>query len=300
MEIRPDYYDDFKCIAGACQHNCCIGWEIDIDDDSLQKYARADGALKEKLQTCIAPEPCAHFVLSEEERCPFLNSGNLCELILQGGNVMLCQICREHPRFYNDVYGVTEMGIGLCCEEAARLILTKEDPVRLLSDNGAYPQNDFYKERAALFSLVQNREKPLNERITCVLAQVGVPSPMGIVDWIGVYKRLERLDPAWDACLDTVDRLCEDVPLHLETVCEQLLCYFLYRHLSGALEDLLFGERVQFAVLSCYMIANIGRSRSVEDVLEVARMYSSEIEYSDENVEILLATLQESNLQHAG
>ena len=27
----PDYYPLFHCIADRCRHNCCIGWEIDID-----------------------------------------------------------------------------------------------------------------------------------------------------------------------------------------------------------------------------------------------------------------------------
>lgn len=295
MEIRPDYYDDFKCIAGACRHNCCIGWEIDIDDESLRNYQHAAGALGDKLQMQIALEPCAHFVLSAGERCPFLNEDNLCELILQGGEGMLCQICRDHPRFYNEVDGITEKGLGLCCEAAAKLILTKQEPMCLLSDDGTLPQSGFFKERERLFSLLQDRERPLSERVARMLEWVGARSPIGKTDWIRVYKGLERLDPAWDTYLSAIDRLCEEIPAHLETMCEQLLCYFLYRHLSGALDDGLFRERVQFAVLSCYVIVTLCRSHSTDELLEVARMYSSEIEYSDENVDILLETLQEYN-----
>lgn len=295
MEIRPDYYDTFACIAGVCRHNCCIGWEIDIDDESLARYAAATGPLKEKLQTHIAWEPCAHFVLSAGERCPFLNEANLCELILRGGEGMLCQICRDHPRFYNEVDGVIEKGLGLCCEAAAKLILTKQEPMRLLADDGMLPQSGFFKERERLFSLLQNRERPLGERIARVLERVGARSPLGVADWMRVYTDLERLDPAWDTYLSVLGRLCGEIPTHLETVCEQLLCYFLYRHLSSALDDGLFRERVQFAVLSCYMIVALCRSCLIEELLEVARMYSSEIEYSDENVDILLETLQACN-----
>ena len=36
MDIfAPSYYKKFKCIADKCHHNCCIGWEIDIDDEAL-------------------------------------------------------------------------------------------------------------------------------------------------------------------------------------------------------------------------------------------------------------------------
>ena len=32
MLVYPDYYPEFRCSASACKHNCCIGWEIDIDE----------------------------------------------------------------------------------------------------------------------------------------------------------------------------------------------------------------------------------------------------------------------------
>lgn len=293
MEIRPDYYDDFCCIAGACRHNCCIGWEIDIDDDSLGRYAHTTGALGERLRENIAAEPCAHFILSEDERCPFLNGDNLCALILQGGEEMLCQICREHPRFYNERDGVLEQGLGLCCEEVARLILAKTEPVRLLSDDGTFPQDGLYREREVWFSLLQDRTQSLDERVARLLARVGAPSPVGKADWVAVYKSLERLDPAWEAYLDGIGTLKAAIPAAWAIPCEQLLCYFLYRHASGGAEDGRLCERVQLAVLSCHMIVSL--CRSLDELVEVARMYSSEIEYSDENVEILLQELQEYN-----
>ena len=36
--VAPDYYPNFKCIASECRHNCCIGWEIDIDEDTFEYY----------------------------------------------------------------------------------------------------------------------------------------------------------------------------------------------------------------------------------------------------------------------
>ena len=291
--IKPDYYDDFKCIAGACQHNCCIGWEIDIDSESFQKYQNADGEVKRSLQKNIALEPCAHFVLTEEERCPYLNGDNLCELILYGGEEMLCQICSEHPRFYNTIDDVTEVGLGLCCEAAAKLILTKTEPLKLIAEDGAPVGNAFFQERAAIFAILQNRKMPFTERIAAALAKANVASPIGKADWIAVYKELERLDVTWERYLNSLTCVREDIPAGMDVVFEQLLCYFVYRHLIGCKDDFLFGERLQFAVLSCYMIASLVQSPA--DVLEIARMYSAEIEYSDENVTVLLDTLQECN-----
>lgn len=295
MEIRPDYYDDFKCIAGECQHNCCIGWEIDIDDDTLFKYNNATGCLKAKLQQSITVDPYAHFALTEDERCPFLNDDNLCELILYGGEDMLCQICREHPRFYNEVYGTTEKGIGLCCEVAANIILTKIDPTTLVADEEKTLQNDFYERRNEIFAILQDRERPLNDRINSILDWAGISLKVDDVDWIGVYKNLERLDTAWDEYLDGIIKINTDIKSELEIPCEQLIWYFIYRHLSGAIDDFMFCEHIQFAILSCYVINSVNKTGTINEMQQVARMYSSEIEYSDENVEILLEKLQEMN-----
>lgn len=288
MEIKPNYYDCFSCIASKCKHNCCIGWEIDIDEDTLKKYNRQSGQLKQKLDKNISLSPCAHFVLTKDERCPFLNGDNLCELILSGTDDMLCEICKEHPRFYNSFGEVIEKGLGLCCEEAARVILTYPEPFRLL---GKLPESDFFKTRDEIFLILQNREKPLDERINKLLEFIGIKFDISEIDWIGVFKQLERLDKSWDGYLNSVTYIKAEIPPTLQKEYEHLICYFIYRHLS----DDYFTQRVLFSVLSCYVIASLNRSQTVCEMLEIARMYSAEVEYSSENVDILLQVLREYN-----
>ena len=122
----PDYYPLFHCIADRCRHNCCIGWEIDVDGDSLAAYDQIGGEMGERLHKCIDRSgEMPHFLLGEQERCPFLNGKNLCDLILYGGEGMLCQICTDHPRYYEWFSDGREDGLGLCCEAAAELILAQ-------------------------------------------------------------------------------------------------------------------------------------------------------------------------------
>ena len=122
----PDYYPLFHCIADRCRHNCCIGWEIDVDGDSLAAYDQIGGEMGERLHKCIDRSgEMPHFLLGEQERCPFLNGKNLCDLILYGGGGMLCQICTDHPRYYEWFSDGREDGLGLCCEAAAELILAQ-------------------------------------------------------------------------------------------------------------------------------------------------------------------------------
>lgn len=124
----PSYYKAFRCIASACSDSCCIGWEIDIDEDTVKKYRQIEGDFGKRLQENIQifqeqGKECACFAMDETKRCPFLNQENLCDIILNLGEEYLGQICTDHPRYYDWFLDGQECGVGLCCEEAARLIL---------------------------------------------------------------------------------------------------------------------------------------------------------------------------------
>lgn len=126
-EIFPSYYGDFHCTASHCSDNCCIGWEIDIDPDTLSLYKKADTKKELKIMEHIdtsGDEP--HFILRDDGRCPFLDEHNLCDVYRTLGEQALCQICSLHPRFINTYGDVTEYGLDLCCEEAARIILSQQ------------------------------------------------------------------------------------------------------------------------------------------------------------------------------
>ena len=127
-EMYPAYYEAFRCTAGACRHNCCIGWEIDIDGKSAERYAALPGAFGERVRAAVEPGEPPHFRLDAAGRCAMLREDNLCELQRTLGESALCNICRDHPRYRVFLPGRMEIGLGLCCEEAARLLLTHEAP----------------------------------------------------------------------------------------------------------------------------------------------------------------------------
>ena len=146
----PEYYPRFHCVASRCRHTCCAGWEIDIDDESLARYARLKGDFGDRVRRGISREGEPHFILTEGERCPLLNQDNLCELILNEGEGALCQICRDHPRFRNYFSDRIEMGLGLVCEEAARVILSWPRPLRLIRLEGDAAESPTEDERYLL------------------------------------------------------------------------------------------------------------------------------------------------------
>ena len=146
----PEYYQAFHCTASKCRHTCCAGWEIDIDSGTLARYENMPGTFGERVRSGIEYGEEPHFVLTEDERCPLLNDDNLCDLILHEGEGALCQICRDHPRFRNYFSGRIEMGLGMVCEEAARIILSWPRPLHLVLLEGNGPEELEEDERELL------------------------------------------------------------------------------------------------------------------------------------------------------
>lgn len=286
--ITPDYYQNFKCIKGECKHSCCIGWEIDIDDKTLEKYNNFKGDFSEKLKENIVVGDSAYFKLDKDERCPFLNDKGLCDIIINSGEDMLCQICRDHPRFRNFYDDFVEIGLGLACEAAAKIILSKSEKVTLnLTDE--MQQIPVINFREKLFCALQNRDLPIDERVDNVLKMVGADFPCD-KDWYSVFNGLEKMDKTWEGYLPRIqDGLKTDADgQSLDTAYEQLLVYLIFRHFTDCEYDGRYKERVLFAALIYKVIKTMNISNTLGELIEIARAFSCEIEYSDENIDILL------------
>lgn len=290
--FAPEYYPAFQCIAGDCRHSCCIGWEIDIDPQSLNRFLQTPGSLGERLRQNISVdgETACFCLQGEEERCPFLNETGLCDLILEMGEDALCQICTDHPRFRSFYADRTEIGLGLCCEAAGRLLLGEQRPMKLtvVEDDGvdapADPEErELLSLREALFEMLQDRSVPVAQRMEKLLPAEWISWP----EWSAFLMQLERLDERWTQLLELLARPCEAaVPGWMEVPMEQLMCYLLYRHLPGALEDGDTEGRIRFCGLMGQLVARLSvltGCATLDDLVEIARLYSSEIEYSDEN-----------------
>ena len=114
------------------------------------------------------------------------------------------------------------------------------------------------------------------------------------------------MDEQWTELLRALRSHADELPLsdfaaHMngrETEYEQLLVYFLYRHVPAALDDGDVGSKAAFAAASVQLLFALGALQllqhgtfTVEDQIELCRLYSAEVEYSDDNLNALFDAL---------
>ena len=296
----PRYYLDFKCIADRCRHSCCVGWEIDVDERTLSRYrALPDEKGDAILQSIEENEDGAHFRLCADERCPHLNEKGLCRIICALGESYLCDICREHPRFYNEIGGVWECGLGLACEEAARLVLSAEnyDEFVMIEDgDGEFtPETvgefNAFAYRAALYADLKTSHAPFALRLGEIEKMHGLGVVLSREAHETLFESLEYLNEAHRA-LFASGYADEFSPCGvLAQSCERFFAYQIFRHASAAADIAEFAVAVSFAATLTrlfYMLASTGD----EPYAEYARVISEELEYSEDNTAAIRAALE--------
>ncbi len=289
--FAPKYYERFRCIAERCTHSCCVGWEIDVDRTTYSLYRALEGEIGERIRKSItiAEDGSTCFAMRADGRCPHLDERGLCRIICGLGEDYLCDICAEHPRFYNEVAGRTECGIGASCEEAARLILAESDYTDMVCIEEETEENaetggefDVLHERSALYALLSGKE-PLGERLERIRQRFGVSEAMSRERSRALLEELEYLDSEHRALFLSCELDC-DIPPSAQVPCERFLAYLIYRHASPEQNAQGFGEAVGMSLfLTGLFAAMICHERM--DAVRSARILSEEIEYCEQNME---------------
>lgn len=293
--LAPDWQSSFRCTADKCTDNCCIGWEIDIDPVSLSRYRKVEGEFGETLRRGIlSSSEGACFALTKDERCVFLNEQNLCDIYLHLGENALCDICTRHPRFFEWYGDIREGGLGMCCEEAARLWLSFPGSMRLVEkeslepDDGERPfwYSPLFSLRQKLFSLLEDSSHPLLRRLTmflqmCEQAQGHLdneepnqlemmPFPAPVIAekerfptaLLSYYQELEVMDPSWPGRLKkALCHLPENWSIRMQFLqsggekwLSRIAEYLTYRYLLKACFDEDLAGRGRI-IVSCCLVA---------------------------------------------
>ena len=293
ITIIPDFYSQFSCKAGACRHSCCQGWEIDIDEASASRYLQMQGTLGDRMRQCITRQDGTYsFRLTADERCPFLQEDGLCRIILAIGEESLCNVCAMHPRFFTYLEGLELAGIGMCCEKACELLLKSNAPLLFYVDG-----TDEILDLPVLLSLPEIARwlpKGCDEHVANRFHGTAhtVPQIMSIME------QTEPIDDSWCQLLDKIRHSVEadaiSLPVALppdsQAIYDRICQYILYRQLER-LPHWHFAQLTTYAQLSTAFIYLAAHTTG--DLPEALRLWSAQIEYDTDNVEIILENLTE-------
>ena len=318
---KPDFYDQFKCIASRCTDTCCVGWEIDIDEATQEVYRKVSGVFGDRLRANIED---GHFKLLPHDRCPFLDKDNLCEVYQHLGEDALCDICTEHPRFV-EVYGdIMERGLGLCCEEAARLLLEGEGPLAFICEECDEPEDELddddrevrdqvLGEREWMFETLADQSIPFAERLYKVFGYTG-ENPFAPFEsanaMFELLTKLESYGPDWDAALSRIKARIEsgepivDQGFFTENESARLLTYLIYRHYAKCLFEGREQGKRQFAIffwnLARFFTKELAGDNPVfspnprtNTKINAVKILSKQLEYAKEIMEIVEISLDE-------
>lgn len=298
-EYVLSYYPQFKCIAEKCQHTCCAGWEMKIDSQTLNAYKNQKSLFSQTLDKGINYKK-SKFKSDKKGRCAFLNDKGLCEIIINLGEQSLCQVCRDHPRFRSFFNDRTETGLGFCCEQATKIILSYKDkiqPVLTHYDENEnqldFNQTNVLEFRQKALDLIQDRNVDINRRIENLLtlckANVLEKNYKQIIK---TFLSFERLNKNWTARLKSIKNQTfnKTVDNSQAIYCEQFITNGIYRHLSNA-QDTMWVRAITIGLILCWWIINniIKKEQNSNTpdfnlIVDVVREYSAEVEYSENNL----------------
>ncbi|BAL00943.1 hypothetical protein OBV_37440 [Oscillibacter valericigenes Sjm18-20] len=317
---KPDYFGHFHCLAGACPHSCCEGWEVVVDGPTADYYRSLPGPLGDRLRTALQTgDGEDYFALTDTLRCPFWDTDGLCAIHRLLGPECTSEVCRSHPRFIEDYGSVRETSLCASCPEACRLLLASSTPLTFpltQTDEEGEPADPWLLPllavRAKSLEILEDRSCRLYSRFAELLVFTNAaqslldeeaadrlpdlcstwttpavctpPAGDGLFPhgW-EVLSGLEILGSDWRTLLL---RGKEAVPGTVPApLLERIAAYFLFRYELKAINDGDLLGRMQFVLFSALTVE---RAASLLPLPEALRLYCREIEHDAENLDALL------------
>ena len=292
ISIYPTIYHTFQCKADRCENTCCQLWTIDIDETTAERYHATTGPLGESLRQAITvDDEGSHFVFSKEQpMCPLLNENGLCKVVLELGEEGLCDTCHMHPRFYKYIEDLELCGVGLSCEASVELLAedTQSDQVIFTIED----DDDEFSPDERL--TIQNIFELLAFDIDSSYFQYSPnPDVQYYAKLLDLYGTTEPIDEEWTTQINILShdtaKLITAVQSYIANhdmgLFNKVFQYILYRQIDMladySLESILSYARdgVEYILITSVIEGS--------PLKQVAR-WSQQIEYDEDNVELLL------------
>ena len=134
---KTSYYDDFKCIGSECPNSCCVGWEIDLDINTFQKYRDLhDSSINKCISVNQKPtyDKFAKIKNVNDQRCSFLDKNNLCNIQKKYSEKLLSPTCSNFPRRKVDFGSKQLSSCLLSCPEISRIFFSDNEQFKIFND----------------------------------------------------------------------------------------------------------------------------------------------------------------------
>lgn len=261
--LKIQGYDNFRCTAEKCRFTCCEGWDINIDENTYDKWEKGKDSTEYILKN-IASRKCGkrveYFVNKEiHETCPFLDNQGLCQIINNHGENYLSLTCRSFPRVENVIGGKREHSLSCACPEVVELISSVNGKINIASEGDGVESRDLLelKIRIALINIIQQDNLALDHKLIVayqMLMELLKYKNFGKGALLNSIEKYSRRETVEEVIGD-----CNEIEVDLEGSIEEINYLFIdiienYKEVAG-LQELLsdisdFAEEADFEEIS--------------------------------------------------
>ena len=292
ISIYPTIYHTFQCKADRCENTCCQLWTIDIDEATAKRYHTMTGSLGESLRQAITvDDEGSHFIFSKKQpMCPLLNEQGLCKVVLELCEGGLCDTCHMHPRFYKYIEDLELCGVGLSCEASVELLAEDTQSNQVIftieDDDGEFSSN----ERLGIHNVFELLAFDID---SARFQYTPNPNAQYYTELLELYGTTEPIDEEWTTQINVlfhdIDKLIASVQTYISThdmgLFNKVFQYILYRQIDMLADYSLEAIRSYAKDAVEYILMT-----SATDGLALKQIakWSQQIEYDEDNVELLL------------
>ena len=319
LKIKPNYYDNFKCLMGECPSSCCIMWQVVVDKDSLDYYnslsAPYGDFIRKQIEE-IEGEPCFRV---NKGRCAFLSEDNLCNIHKKLGQEHLAATCRRFPDFIIKNNDTTLLGQSASCPYVAEQIIKQQNPLFVYEGlccdeyenifislfenllNAIDAENNFNDCTRIVLSMAENKQKQLFAEYG--IEEFFIPEDnKNIYDYIDTLKSLSVLTEDWQNILNRLSEfewkssIKNGFTLYMKDRTgeyKNILRYFIYRYIMTFAGQGNVFLPIKFAVISTRILYNAGimiykkkGKLTKNHLIKLFYLFCKEIEHSRENLDI--------------
>lgn len=216
MDVKLNFYDDFKCTADKCPMTCCMQWKIGVDDKTYATWKKTDYLYKKLSDYTMKKDGARVVKLNDNGECPFLDENKLCKLVVEHGEGILSHTCDIFPRQVHEFETHKEYTLVSCCPEVVNFLNDKEIKVRF--NDCEMPMNREFALRKLALDIVANEEYGVEESILTIYyillemynQDLDEFTDFALIDEI--YDTISAMD------CNEEEMLCEDFELWLDMV----------------------------------------------------------------------------------